>query len=241
MMSDYDMSENMDNFWEEGDKRSLEQIALGEGVLVSPNIIFDFPEKDVVDAKGEEPTEFKYEMDAKGDPKECNKAAVTSLASAAFVLDQEIEMLQKVDGDESEDEFEEHIFDEYKIEYGLNNGGKDATTVAALGNHENDDAKNVLVSALKVGFMPSGMSSTQIKKYPNVAAAMKKPAVPSLQRTSNEKKTKVNNPSKRGKKRKKETTPSSSSLIKKKKNKKPKKKKSRQNHHMASLKHLQQK
>ena len=85
MMSDYDMSENMDNFWEEGDKRSLEQIALGEGVLVSPNIIFDFPEKDVVDAKGEEPTEFKYEMDAKGDPKECNKAAVTSLASAAFV------------------------------------------------------------------------------------------------------------------------------------------------------------
>ena len=40
-----------------------------------------------------------------------------------------------------------------------------------------------------------------------------------------EKKTKVNNPSKRGKKRKKETTPSSSSLIKKKKNKKDKKKK----------------
>merc|ERR1711881_811031 len=90
-------------------------------------------------------------------------------------VDQGTEMFEKEDGEESED----HTFDEYDTGYGLNDGGKDATTVAALGNHENDDAKKVLVSAvkrksLKVGFMSSGMSSTQIKKYPNVVAAMKK-------------------------------------------------------------------
>ena len=63
MMSDYEMSESLGNVLEEGDKTmSLEQIALGEDVLESP-FTFDFPEKDVVDAKGEEPTDFKYEMD----------------------------------------------------------------------------------------------------------------------------------------------------------------------------------
>ena len=71
------------------------------------------------------------------------------------------------------------------------------------------------------------MSSTQIKKYPNVVAAMKKPkpAVPPQRMSNNENKTIAKNPSKRGKKRKSNTTPSSSSsLIKKKQQKKPKKK-----------------
>ena len=145
-------------------------------------------------------------------------------------VDQGTEMFEKEDGEESEDESEEHTFDEYDTGYGLNDGGKDATTVAALGNHENDDAKKVLVSAvkrksLKVVFMSSGMSLTQIKKYPNVVAAMKKPAVPPQRMSNNENKTKTKNPSKRGKKRKNNITPSSSSsLIKKQQQKQQQKK-----------------
>ena len=247
MNSDYDTS--LENLFEEGDEKwSTKAIAfrLGEDVLVSPNIINtdDLPEEDVVDAKGEEAktnADFKFEMDAKGYPKEYNKikdmlpsnhlnnivrenqfefdqfdfdlnnSDDTNAADDIDVtaeVDQGTEMFEKEDGEESEDESEEHTFDEYDTGYGLNDGGKDATTVAALGNHENDDAKKVLVSAvkrksLKVVFLSSGMSSTQIKKYPNVVAAMKKPAVPPQRMSNNENKTKAKTPSKRGKKRKK--------------------------------------
>ena len=212
MNSDCDMS--LENLFEEGDEKwSTKAIAfrLGEDVLVSPNIIFDFPEKDVVDAKGEEAktnADFKFETDAKDCPKEYNKikdmlpsnhfnnigrenqlwfdqfdfdlnnSDDTNAADDIEVtaeVDQGTEMFEKEDGEESEDESEEHTFDEYDEGYGLNDGGKDATTVAALGNHENDDAKKVLVSAvkrksLKVVFLSSGMSSPQIKKYPNIVA-----------------------------------------------------------------------
>ena len=167
--------------------------------------------------------QFDFDLNNSDDTNAADDIEVTA------EVDQGTEMFEKEDGEESEDESEEHTFDKYDTGYGLNDGGKDATTVAALGNHENDDAKKVLVSAvkrksLKVFFLSSGMSSTQIKKYPNVVAAMKKPAVPPQRMSNNENKTKTKNPSKRGKKRKNNITPSSSSsLIKKQQQKKPKK------------------